>query len=246
MEKQTCILIDDEPHAIGALSDIIGKIPDIDIVGRYNDAVNALASLKQTGEVDFVFLDIEMPGLTGIEAAKLFRPYCRYLLFTTAHSRYALDAFGVDADGFLLKPLSLAAVFEKVEKIQQRVGNAGSIANYSLFLKTGNRQGYVRVACQDIVCVDAGDHYPTIVTASGKIHVYLSMNEIEGYLRGRGNFLRIHRSCIISVDKVSHVVGNIVYLNAKATIAREIGQSYRNDFYDLLHKHTLISSKNKR
>lgn len=249
MRNQTCILIDDEVHALATLVDIIQKVPGLVIFGQYASGMAALVGLKEKGQVDFIFSDIEMPGLSGIEAAKLLRPYCRYLIFTTAHGHYALDAFGEDAEGFILKPLNLTAVLEKVEKIRQKEKAGHSMNNEiqsdSLFVKTGSKYGYTRIAYKDIVCVDSGDHYPTIVTVSDRILVYMSMNELASHLADKGNFVRIHKTCIISVDKISYIDGNTLYLDLAKNNIREIGQSYRKEFFDIVNRLALISTKSK-
>lgn len=248
MRNQTCILIDDEVHALATLVAIVKKVPRLTISGQYDNGIEALAGLKDIGQVDFIFSDIEMSGLSGIEAAKLLRPYCRYLIFTTAHSHYALDAFREDAEGFILKPLNLTAVLEKVEKIRQKekVGHSmNEIRSDSLFLKTGSKYGYTRIAYKDIVCVDSGDHYPTIVTISDRLLVYMSMHELDSHLSDKGNFVRVHKTCIISVDKISYIDGNTLYLNLEKNNTREVGQSYRKTFFDIVNRLALISTKSK-
>lgn len=247
MNNQSCILIDDEPHALGALGDIVQKIPGLEERGRYAGAIEALADLNAKGSVDFIFSDIEMPDLSGIEAAKQFRPYCRYLIFTTAHRKWALDAFGQFADGFLLKPLSLPAMLDCVEKMRQKVRDFSHEHNesHSIFLKTGGKHGFTRISYDDIVCIDGGDHYPTVVTSSKSLSVYATMDELEEHFTQRKDFIRIRNNCIVSMPKVTKIDGNVVYLALDRNNIREVSGSYRKSFFDKVNQQAFFAKKNK-
>jgi Response regulator of the LytR/AlgR family len=247
MQKQTCILIDDEAHALGALGDIVKRIPGLEEKARYTDVLAALSDLQSGQIVDFIFSDIEMPDLTGLEAAKLLRPHCRCLVFTTAHSKYAVDAFAELADGFLLKPLALPAVLDYVEKLRKKergLSTSPMVPN-NLFLKNGGKHGFVRVGYDEIICVDGGDHYPTIVTRSSTVPVYMTMNELEEHLAERKDFIRIRNNCIVSLGKVTKIDGNTVYLALDRDNTREVSVTYRKPFFDTINRQTLISKKNK-
>lgn len=251
MNPQTCVIIDDEAHALGTLGDILGRIPGMEVVGTFNNALSAIHGIKALGTVDFIFSDVEMPGLSGIEAAKHLRPHGKYLIFTTAHSHYAFDAFGEEADGFLLKPLRLATVLEKVEKIRAKEASAPPPASHAdlsenLFVKAGSKNGFFRISYSSIVCIDAGDHYPTIFTTDNAIPVYMTMRELEEHLRPKGDFIRVHKSCIVSLSKIKQIDGNTIYLDMRGDNMREISKTYARDFFDVINQRTLISDKTKQ
>lgn len=247
MNNQSCILIDDEPHALGVLGDVVQKIPGLEERGRHSGAIEALADLKEKGPVDFVFSDIEMPDLSGIEAARQLRPYCKYLIFTTAHSKYALDAFAQFVDGFLLKPLSLPTVLECVEEMRQRTRAFSSDQNdqHSIFVKTGGKFGFVRISYNDIVCIDGGDHYPSIVTSSASVPVYATMDELEEHFSQRKDFIRIRNNCIISMRSVTKVDGHIVHLALAQKNTRDISSSFRKAFFDRINQQAFFTKKSK-
>lgn len=253
MNIQTCVIIDDEAHALGTLEDILNRIPGMEIAGKFDNALSAIDGVKALKPVDFIFSDVEMPGLSGIEAAKHLRGSCRYLIFTTAHSHYAFEAFGEEADGFLLKPLRLATVLEKVEKIRAKepvlptpAAAAASPPSDSLFVKAGSKNGFFRISYSDIVCIDAGDHYPTIFTTDNTIPVYMTMRELEEHLGNRGGFFRIHKSCIVALSKIKQIDGNTVYLDMQHDNVREVSKTYAKDFFDEISRQTLISDKTKQ
>lgn len=245
MNRQKCILIDDEAHALGNLAEIIDKIPSLEIQGKYFSIPDALEGLKKNGEVDFIFSDIEMPDFSGIEAAKLLRRYCRYIIYTTAYDHYAFEAFKEDADGFLLKPITLHDVLAKIENIRKKEESTKKSYQVpaSLFVKAGKKNTYIRIAYQDIICIDAGDHYPTIITMNERHSIYMSMRELDDHLKTKGDFVRIHKSCIISIGKLKKIDGNVVYLDLKDHNRREIGETYRKAFFEYVAEHSLISTK---
>jgi|SRR5690606_23837649 len=250
MNIQTCVTIDDEAHALGTLADILSRIPRMEVVAKFDNTLGAIEGVRALGTVDYIFSDVEMPGLSGIEAAKHLRPHCKHLIFTTAHSHYAFDAFGVEADGFLLKPLRLVTVLEKVEKLRAKASGTPAPATAeqsdSLFVKAGSKNGFIRISYADIVCIDAGDHYPTIFTADNAIPVYMTMRELEEHLRSRGDFIRVHKSFIVSLGKIKQIDGNTIYLNMRGNNSREISKTYAKEFFNEINRRALISQKTRQ
>ena len=242
MNKWKCIIIDDEEHAIGMLKERIDKIADLDVVGTFYDGLNALKELKAGLQVDIIFSDIDMPDLNGIEAASMLRPYCRYLIFVTAHSQYALNAFSVNADGFLLKPISLAELLEKITFLRNQeaslVQPAQSSPDY-LFVKGGAKGTFIKIAYKNIVCIDSDDHFLNIIGRDHKTMVYLTMKEIEKHLVENPDFVRISKSCIISLAHLIKVDGNRVFLDHIEESIRDIGETYRKSFHEMVGKMAL-------
>lgn len=247
MKNWKCIIIDDEPHAIGILEEMIGKIPNLQVIKTYEDGLSALKDLNSDHKVDLIFSDIDMPGLGGIDAAKLLRPFCRYLIFTTGHSKYAVDAFNVHADGFLLKPINLLNLIEKITFLRATEGNKTIITGNNppdhIFVKGSNKGTFIRIAYNDIVCIDSDDHFLNIITVSDKFMVYLTMKEMENYLEKRPEFLRISKSCIVSISHLQKVEGNRVFLMHKEEKTRDIGETYRKPLHNFLHNIAIMPSK---
>ena len=242
MSNWKCIIIDDEEHAVGMLNDRVDKIADLEVVGTFYDSLTALTELKAGLQVDVIFSDIDMPDLSGIEAASMLRPYCRYLIFVTAHSQYALNAFSVNADGFLLKPISLAELLEKITFLRTQeaalLQPAESSVDY-LFVKGGAKGTFIKIAYKNIVCIDSDDHFLNIISPYYKTMVYLTMKEIEKHLSEKPDFVRISKSCIISLTHLLKVDGNRVFLDRSEDSIRDIGETYRKSFHEMVSKMAL-------
>src|SRR5437879_7663087 len=120
MELYKCIIIDDESYAIDRLKDYISSIPNLLLIKSYTNPLEALIALASSEVVDIIFLDINMPQITGIELSKEIRQKTRKLVFTTAHTQYGYEAFEVDADAYLLKPYTLSKFASTVAKLFPR------------------------------------------------------------------------------------------------------------------------------
>jgi len=242
--KYSCIVIDDEAHGRGAMVELISKMPQLIFLAEFSNGMDAIDYLNnlQT-KVDFVFSDIDMPDISGLELSKFLRIHCHHLLFATAYAEYALAAFDVFADGFLLKPIKLMDFLEKVTHLINKDKTPTTSENETFFIKTGGSQSYIKLDINTIISIDAGDHYPTITTTGGKHTVYITMKDIASYLSQYSQFIRIHRSTIISVNFIKRLDGNTVYLDMEGPNSREIGVSYRKIFSDFLQQKTLADIK---
>lgn len=242
--KYSCIVIDDEAHGRGAMVELISKLPQLVLLADFSNGMDAMDYLNnlQT-KVDFVFSDIEMPDISGLELSRFLRIHCHHLLFATAYADYALAAFDVLADGFLLKPIKIIDFIEKVNHLINKDKTPTTAANDTIFIKTGGNQSYTKIDINTIISIDAGDHYPTITTTGGKYLVYFKMKDLASYLSQYSQFIRIHRSTIISVNFIKRLDGNTVYLNMDAQNSREVGGLYRKAFSEFLKRKTLTNLK---
>jgi len=112
-----CIIIDDEPHAIEGLKGYMASTPQLNLVKSYTDSLAALKDIQESEPVDLIFLDVDMPTINGIELAKEIRNKTAKLIFTTAHTKYAFEAFEVNADGYLLKPYSIGKFIIAINRL---------------------------------------------------------------------------------------------------------------------------------
>ena len=170
----SCILIDDEPHAIAALKDYLSHVPDIEIVGAYLDPIEALKAIINTILVDLVLLDVNMPKLSGVELASLIRSKTRKLVFTTGHAKYAYDAFEVQADAYLLKPYSLTKFLDTIHKLNLK-DNLEDNLEYFFVKSRGDNLKMIKVFYKDIIAVESQLNYITIHTLNKKIITYMSL-----------------------------------------------------------------------
>jgi two-component system LytT family response regulator len=238
----SCIVIDDEPHAIDELNDLIAQVPHLNLLSTFSDARQAIAYLQETGHTDIIFSDISMAVLNGIEAADILNNYCHFLVYVTAYREYAPEAFGAKADGYLLKPVSYLSFRQKVEDLSGKFQDIIKLQrdeNQFLFIKGGQKSSYIKIKYSDVVYIEAMLNYIMIHTTTGHEITYIGLKAMEDKLQLMDVFFRINKSIIISLNYLDRVDGNIARLsNGKSY---QIGEKYKSVFLEFLKKHTLKS-----
>jgi len=199
-----CIIVDDEPLAVALLADYVQKTTGLEVVLRTTHVLDALQAVQED-RADLLFLDIQMPELTGIQFMKIIRRRCAVIL-TTAYTQYALEGYEHDVIDYLLKPITLDRFMIAVEKAKERRGRGqASISEASpdhpdhLFIRTEYR--IQRVDLASIYYIEALRDYVAIHTATGKILSLESMKHMEELLP-EDQFIRIHKSYIIHRNKI--------------------------------------------
>lgn len=247
MKTINCIIVDDEAYANNILRDYIGKAAYLNLIGVFTNPIEALAEIKQH-EVDLVFLDIQMPELSGMDLIKML-PQGTQAIITTAYSDYALDSFDNDARDYLLKPYSFGRFLKATQKaLDHKImvqalknGSDKSVSEEkskeqkteSFYLKT-DRGKFVRVNHSDIFYIEGLKNYCSIYTDEQRHVSLVSMKSLCDGLPDN-EFVRVHKSYIISIKKVEAIDGNMILLwNRKEKIP--IGSTYRNDFFERLNK----------
>ncbi len=243
-----CIAVDDEPLALGLVGAFIKQTPFLNLAGSYSGAVEALKAIHSE-KIDLIFLDIQMPDLNGIELARVLdrgntteKPR---IIFTTAYNQFALEGYRVDAMDYLLKPFNYEefirsahkalAYFELVNRpaaVATTVTEEEHIDDNYLFLKVEYQ--LVRVALDDILYIEGlKDYVKVMLKNSEKALLSLtSLKSLEEKLPGK-RFMRIHRSFIVSLDKISSMNRNAVQIG-KTNIT--IGDQYKEGFSQFLNK----------
>lgn len=238
----TCVVIDDEPHAIEELSGLIADTGQLTLLQTFSDAKKAIAYLQQEGAVDIIFSDIHMPALNGIDAAVILTNYCHFLVYVTAHRDYAPEAFEANAAAYMLKPVSYISFSKKIEELNLRHSNISKLQKDEqdfLFIKGGQKSSFIKIKYSDIVYIEAMLNYIMIYTTSGHEITYIGLKAMEDMLRDRDIFFRINKSIIISINHMDRVDGNIARLATGQNF--QVGEKYRSVFLDFLKKHTLRS-----
>lgn len=211
-----CLLIDDEPHALEIIESYIDLVDGLEIVGKCHNAVQAF-SLLQSTPVDLLFLDIKMPKLTGTDFLRSLRNPPK-VIFTTAYREYALDGFDLDVVDYLLKPIPFERFLRAVSKVMrlesQPVTSSSEPESLAVdkelvpserdaFLYFRADRKMVKIYTKDILYVESLKDYIKINTLTAKpLVVKQAISSVEAMLPGR-DFLRIHRSFIVAVDKIS-------------------------------------------
>ena len=221
-----CMVVDDKPLAIDVLKNYIARVPSLTLTFTTVDPLEAITKVVE-GEVDVVFLDIQMPELTGLQFMKIVRGKCLVVL-TTAYAEYALEGFENDAVDYLLKPVSFERFYKAVEKVQLLLkGMVGTTRTNTelpkvkevnhIFVKTEYR--LVRVNISDIIYVEGLQNYVMIYTATEKIVSLQTMKKTEDQLP-IDQFIRIHKSFIVAINKIDSIERNRVSIGGR-TIALE-------------------------
>ena len=223
----TCLAIDDEPLALQQLVAYISKVPFLELAAQCQSAMEAREFLEHD-TVDAIFCDINMPDLNGMDFVKsLAAP--PLIVFTTAYSEYAVEGFKVNAVDYLLKPFGLQDFIRAANRLKDRlspqIGNVEGEES-DIFVKTDYRM--VKVSIQDIRYVEGMSEYLKLHLDSQPkpIITLLAMKALEEKLPP--NFMRIHRSYIVNLDKIQEVNKNRVIIGADTSLP--IGDSYREQF----------------
>ncbi|MBK7558406.1 MAG: response regulator transcription factor [Chitinophagaceae bacterium] len=231
-----CLIIDDEPLSRKGLKEYIAEIDFLSLLGEFDNPLAATGILG-SGEVQLLFLDIEMPKITGIDFFRsLTDPPA--VIFTTAYPQYALDGFDVNALDYLVKPVSfdrfLKAALKAKDFFEVRQNNpVEAVPVYAtdyFFIKTDSQ--LVKLFFDDILFVEALQNYVTIHTATKKYISYLTFKSVEDYLPA-GQFLKVHKSFIIAAAKVDSIDGNEIRIG---THRIPISRSLKDDVTDKLVK----------
>lgn len=219
-----CLVVDDEPIAREGMMEYIGQIDYLNAVAQCKSAVEAACWLRKK-KIDLVFLDIQMPKLTGIEFVKaLANP--PLIIFTTAYSEYALEGFELDVVDYLLKPISFPRFLKSVEKAQSYLNAKNkevSITGDFFFIKCNGKIEKIMLA--EVVYIEAMANYVIIHTQQKKYITYLTFSGIEEQLPGH-LFVRIHKSYIIAISAIQTIDGNDVITSS---VRLPMSKNYRNE-----------------
>lgn len=235
-----CIAIDDEPLALQQMAGYIQKTPFLELKGQFESALQAIAWLQEN-QVELMFVDINMPDLSGMDFVKSMKSPPG-VIFTTAHSEYALEGFRVDAIDYLLKPIGYKDFLKAAEKAQERIGTKEKEAfrvesdeNY-LFIKSEYK--ILRIILSDIKYIEGMREYVRIhIENQGPVMALMSMKKIEAFLPQQ-SFMRVHRSYIVNLKKVTTIERNRIIFDGKVYIP--VSEQYKNAFQEFLDKNFLI------
>ena len=235
------IIVDDEPLALEVLESYIEKMPQLNFTGRCENAFEANKLLMEQ-DVDLMFLDIQMPQLSGIDFLKsLSNP--PMVIFTTAFPNYAVDGFELDALDYLLKPISLERFMKAVNKAHDRIKNTeihtsdGSKDDDFFFVKADKK--LVKVRHSEILYIEGLKDYVIIRMEVGRVITLQTMKSLESKLPSN-KFRRIHRSYIVNVEKINAIMGNMVELTERNQIKHiPIGKNYREELLGIINSKRL-------
>jgi len=232
-----CLAVDDEAYASDIIATFINKTPFLELAGTTTNAFEALA-MVQEGKIDLVFLDIQMPELTGIQFLKICGDKCKVIL-TTAYPEYAIDGFDLNVVDYLLKPISYERFYKAAQKAQQiispaeyEVVPAPNKTTDFIFIKGDTKNKFIKVDYNEILYIEGLKNYVSVYTSNQRIITYQSLRELETQLP-HPPFYRVHKSYIVSIDKIKMIDGNALYIGDQSI---PIGDTYREDFFKIVRE----------
>ena len=238
-----CIAVDDEPLALDIIADYVSKIPFLELVMRTENPIEAM-QLVQEGNIDIVFLDIQMPELTGIQFLKIAGNKANYIL-TTAYSQYALESYDLNVSDYLLKPIAFDRFYKAVEKVRNQnqkqalapsapaaevvVAPPTNTAKQDfIFVKTEHK--IQKIQLDNILYIEGLKDYISIFTKTERVITLQNMKKMEETLP-KGSFIRVHKSYIIAVDKIESIERSRIAIAGKTI---PVGDTYREAFFRLI------------
>lgn len=243
LEIIRCLALDDEAYASEILAGYIRKTPGLELVGTTTNPFEAI-QLVQSGKVDLVFLDIQMPELNGIQFLKICGRSCKVIL-TTAYEQYALEGFEHDVVDYLLKPIPYDRFYRSIMKARQVLGSIAPpqqevhaatisqpIATDYIFLKGDSKNKFIKVDLKDIIYIEGLKNYISVYTGTQRLITYQTLRDFEAQLPA-SEFMRVHKSYIVPFGKISTVDGNSLYIDKQLI---PIGESFKESFFKAIRE----------
>jgi len=237
--KITCLIVDDEPMALNLVENYVLKTPFLQLVQKCNSGLEALSYLNEE-KVDLIFLDIQMPDLTGLQLAKVL-PKSTRIIFTTAFDQYAIEGFKVEALDYLLKPFDYSEFLEAANKARewfeliQNQEKATPKNTEFLFVKSEYKQ--IKVILKDVLYFEGLKDYIKIwlVNNPKPILTLMSLKTLEEELPA-SQFMRVHRSFIVALDNIDTVERSQILINNQRIT---VSDQYKQVFLDFITKNSL-------
>ncbi len=237
MKILKCLIVDDEPPAIRLLEKYIAKVSFLTLVESTTSALKALSIIEEK-DIDIIFLDIQMPELTGLQLSKIIKGKTK-IIFTTAYPQFALQSYEVDAIDYLLKPFEFERFYEsilKVKSISEPVSQAIRRDNTDFFfVKTDGKNNFEKVYVKDICFIEGLRNYVAIHLIDKQIITNNTLKSIEECLPD-ATFIKTHKSYLVALQHISKTDSLCVYVNG-STIP--IGDTYKKDLFEMIQKKKL-------
>ncbi|HSV10744.1 MAG TPA: LytTR family DNA-binding domain-containing protein [Hanamia sp.] len=237
-KKIICLLVDDEPPALDVLKEYIASVSSLELAGTCNDAVEALNVLREQ-DIDLLFLDIQMPHLLGTDLIRTLKKPPK-VIFTTAYRKFAIEGFELDAVDYLLKPISFERFLKAVNKVMETsvklIGNNDTNSDQQnnsndAFINLRADRKNLKIPLNDILYIESLKDYIKVVTKTKNIVTKQSISSLEEALP-KNNFVRIHRSFIVAINKIESFTNDAIEINRQEL---PISRMYRHEVEKVLN-----------
>jgi DNA-binding LytR/AlgR family response regulator len=233
--KIRTVLVDDEPLALQILENYVSQLPELELVGMCSNAIEA-NNLLQKEDIDLLCLDINMPQISGIEFLKSLKNP-PLVIFTTAFPEYALEGYNLDVVDYLLKPISFDRFMKAINKVIERTGpkkSSHTEENDYVYVKADKK--LIKVKYSDIIYIEGLKDYVIIRVNESRIVTLQTMKSLTDKLPS-DLFIRVHRSYLVNIDKISSIMGNMieVFEKGKSKLI-PIGKNYKDELMETIER----------
>ncbi|HEU4496558.1 MAG TPA: LytTR family DNA-binding domain-containing protein [Flavobacterium sp.] len=228
--KLKCIIVDDEPPAIRVIETFLEKVSFLEKIAVFNDPIKALDFLNHQ-DADVIFLDIQMPQLTGLQLSKIISKDSK-VIFTTAYPDFALEGFDLNALDYLVKPIRFERFYQAVSKLSAIAKEAPHQleATDFIFVKTDGKNKFSKLMLQDILYIEGLQNYVCIHTANQQYITHSSLRNVLDLLPAR-DFIQIQKSYIVAIKQIESTDSYSVFMNGKEL---PIGAAYKEAFFKII------------
>jgi len=238
-----CVIVDDEQHAIQLISEYIEETPRLQLAKTYGNAQEVLSELHQQDEIDIAFIDINMPGISGIELIPHLKDLVKHIVIVSGYPEFGVEAFELQVSDFLLKPFTIKKFNRAINKIAiytEKIGQAVLQTNFYIRV-VGDQPKWVNCDLNLIKVIESDRNYVK-VTVSNQHHLaYGSINDMDERLP-KSLFIRVHRSFIVAKLHIESIENNEIKMRDKKDPI-PIGPNYRQNLYDYINGLTLLKRR---
>lgn len=231
--KIRCLIVEDEPKAMKLLQEYVEQVDFLNLLFSSSDPVDAL-NYANNHPVDLIFLDINLPTLSGLELAALLQEEVK-IIFTTAYSQYAAQSYEHNATDYLLKPITFARFFKAVQKVKneqpKKISSERTEGNSPNFFFVRSGKKIIQLQWSNLYFLEGMKEYVLLVSETSRTMVYKRMKDFEEIIPS--DFERIHNSFIINIKFIHRIEDNHVYILDKGI---PIGKKYKEGFYEKLNQ----------
>ncbi|KIO51228.1 LytR/AlgR family response regulator transcription factor [Flavobacterium hibernum] len=230
-----CIIVDDEPPATRILENYIGKVSFLENAGVFNDSLKALEFLN-SHPIDVVFLDIQMPQLTGLQLSKIISKDTK-VIFTTAYPDFALEGFELNAIDYLLKPIAFERFYQAVSKLKSeaKVEVTNQSVNEFIFIKTDGKNKFQKLFLNEILYLESLQNYVCVHTLKQQIITHSSLKNVIESLPDK-DFIQIHKSFVVALKQIESTDSFSVFINSKEL---PIGATFKDPFFERIDQNKI-------
>lgn len=237
MKVIKCLIVDDEPPAIRLIEKYLSRVPFLELMSSTTNALTAL-SLIEEGGIDLVFMDIQMPDLTGLQLSKLVKGKTK-IIFTTAYPQFAIQSYEVDAVDYLLKPFEFERFYEAVLKVKNsfkaEVKEVPKEVDDFIFVKTDGKNNFDKVNVNEICYIEGLKNYVAIHLKDRQVITNNTLKSIEDFLP-TSDFVKTHKSFIVSLRHITKTDSLSVFINGKSI---PIGDTYKKELFEIIQQKKL-------